>query len=56
VTDYCDVTASGASGVQITVNKELSAKVSGASDINYKGAGLIRDLKSTGASSIKKRS
>lgn len=56
VTDYCDITASGASGVDITVNKELSAKVSGASDINYKGAGLIRDLKSSGASSIKKRS
>lgn len=56
VTDYCDVTASGASGVDITVNKELSAHVSGASDINYKGTGLIRDLKSSGASSIKKRS
>lgn len=56
VTDYCDINASGASGVKITVNKELSAKVSGASDINYKGSGLIRDLKSTGASSIKKRS
>ena len=56
VTDYCDITASGASGVDITVNKELSARVSGASDINYKGAGLIRDLKSSGASSIKKRS
>ncbi|MBS1574278.1 MAG: DUF2807 domain-containing protein [Bacteroidetes bacterium] len=56
VTDYCDITASGASGVDITVNKELSANVSGASDINYKGTGLIRDLKSSGASSIKKRS
>ncbi|MES1216686.1 MAG: head GIN domain-containing protein, partial [Bacteroidota bacterium] len=56
VTEYCDISASGASGVKITVNKELSAKVSGASDINYKGTGLIRDLKSSGASSIKKRS
>jgi len=56
VTDYCDIKASGASGVDITVNKELSANVSGASDVNYKGAGLIRDLKSSGASSIKKRS
>ena len=43
VTDYCDIKASGASGVKITVNKELSARVSGASDINYKGTGLIRD-------------
>jgi hypothetical protein len=56
VTDYCDISASGASGVKITVNKELSARVSGASDINYKGDGMIRDLKSSGASSIKKRS
>ncbi|MCW3120435.1 MAG: hypothetical protein JWM28_4517 [Chitinophagaceae bacterium] len=56
ITDYCNISASGASGVKITVNKELSAKVSGASDINYKGDGLIRDLKSSGASSIKKRS
>jgi len=56
VTDYCDIKASGASGVDITVNKELSANVSGASDVNYRGAGLIRDLKSSGASSIKKRS
>ncbi|MGC4036533.1 MAG: head GIN domain-containing protein [Chitinophagaceae bacterium] len=56
VTDYCDISASGASGVDITVNKELSATVSGASDINYRGTGMIRDLKSSGASSIKKRS
>jgi hypothetical protein len=52
VTDFCSVKASGASGIRITVNKELSAQASGASDIIYKGDGLIRDLKSSGASSV----
>jgi hypothetical protein len=51
-TDYCKVTASGASDIKITVNKELSATASGASDIDYKGAGVIRDIKTSGASSI----
>jgi hypothetical protein len=51
-TDYCDVNVSGASGVQITVNKELSARASGASDVRYKGDGLIRDIKTSGASSV----
>ncbi len=51
-TDYCNVKASGASGIKITVNKELSATASGASDIDYKGTGVIRDIKTSGASSI----
>jgi hypothetical protein len=51
-TDYCDVKASGASGIRITVNKELSAEASGASDIDYKGQGLIKDIKTSGASSV----
>lgn len=55
-TDYCDAEVSGASAVQITVNKELSARASGASDIRYKGAGLIRDIKTSGASSVSRRS
>lgn len=51
-TDYCNARASGASSIRITVNKELSATASGASDIDYKGAGVIRDIKTSGASSI----
>ncbi|MEI9808131.1 MAG: head GIN domain-containing protein [Bacteroidota bacterium] len=51
-TDYCNVSASGASDIKITVNKELSATASGASDIDYKGAGVVRDVKTSGASSI----
>lgn len=54
--DYCEVHASGASSISITVNKELSARASGASDIHYKGDGLIREIKTSGASNISKRS
>jgi hypothetical protein len=56
VTDYCNVEASGASGVKVTVNKELSARASGASDIGYKGSGLIRNIKTSGVSNVSKRS
>ena len=55
-TSYCIADASGASSVQVTVNKELNAKASGASDIGYKGTGAVVDVRTSGASSIKKRS
>lgn len=54
VTETCDAKASGASDIKITVNKELSAQASGASDVRYKGNGVIRDLKSSGSSSVSK--
>ena len=50
--DYCSAEASGASDIKITVNKELSAHASGASDVDYKGAGVIRDIKTSGSSSV----
>ena len=52
VTDVCNAKASGASDINITVNKELSANASGASGISYKGNGVIKDQHSSGASSI----
>jgi len=52
VTDYCDAKASGASDIRITVNKELSAHASGASNVQYRGEGLIKDLRTSGASSV----
>jgi hypothetical protein len=55
-TTTCNVDASGASGVRITVDKELSAKLSGASNVSYKGAAMIRDIKTSGASSISRKS
>lgn len=51
-TDFCNAEVSGASSVKITVNKELSAKATGASDLRYQGEGLIRDIKTSGASSV----
>lgn len=51
-TDNCVVDASGASDVKITVNKELKARASGASGIYYRGDGVIKDIKSSGASTI----
>src|ERR1700744_6479886 len=54
VTDDCDVHASGASDIRITINKELSADVSGASSGYFRGAGVIRESHSSGASNVKK--
>ncbi len=52
--DICNLQASCGSDVYITINKELTADASGGSDVHYKGAGLIRDVKSSGSSSVKK--
>ncbi len=54
-TDYTKIDASGASSIRITVNKELNARASGASSISYKGDGLIKDLNSSGAASVKRK-
>jgi hypothetical protein len=54
VTDFCNAKLTGASDVKITVNKELSANATGASDIKYKGTAAIKEVHSSGASSIKK--
>ena len=56
IVDYCDAKASGASDINITVNKELNVHASGASDIFYKGDCVIRDMHSSGASTVKRRS
>jgi len=53
--DFCNAEVSGASDIQITVNKEISASASGASDIRYKGKGVVRNVKTSGASSISRR-
>src|SRR2546423_4107185 len=55
-TENCSAHASGASDIQITVNKELNAHASGASSIYYKGSAVIKELHSSGASSVSKRS
>ncbi len=54
MTEFCEARASGASDIKITVNKELKVQASGASDVDYKGEAVIRDLKTSGASSVSK--
>ncbi len=53
-TKNCTVKASGASDIKITVQTELNARASGASSVLYKGSGVIKEMKSSGASSVKK--
>lgn len=55
VTDYCTVNASGASDINITVNKELNANASGASNINYKGNATVKENQARGASNISRK-
>lgn len=54
VTENCSAKASGASDIKITVNKEINAQASGASDVRFKGEGVIKELKSSGSSSVSK--
>ena len=54
VTDNCDIEASGSSDIKITVNRELKAKASGASDISYKGEPNVKEVRTSGASDIKR--
>ncbi|HVM89148.1 MAG TPA: head GIN domain-containing protein [Puia sp.] len=55
VTENCTARASGASDIYITVNKELNVHAIGASDVGYKGTAVIRDLHTSGASSVSKK-
>jgi hypothetical protein len=55
ITENCTAKATGASDINITVNKELNVHASGASDVYYKGSCVIRDLHSSGASTVAKR-
>lgn len=55
-TGSCTAHVSGASDVRITVNKELTIHASGASSVYYKGDGVIREMHSSGASSVSKKS
>ena len=54
-TDICTAKASGASDINITVNKELNAHASGASEIYYQGSGIIKESHTSGASNIGKK-
>ena len=53
--EVCNAEASGASDIWVTINKELNANASGASSIQYRGNGVVRNLKTGGASSISRK-
>jgi len=55
-TEFCDASASGSSDIYITVNKELKATASGASDIIYYGDPAVRQATSSKSATIKKKS
>lgn len=55
VSENCDIQTSGASDVKITVNNEIKVNASGASDVEYKGNAKVSGLKTSGASSLRKR-
>lgn len=54
-TDYCNAKATGASDINITVNKELNASAGGASKISFKGTGLIKEIQNSGSSKISRK-
>jgi hypothetical protein len=54
--DVCTIEANGGSDIYITVNREMNANASGGSDVYYKGNGAVKDMRSSGSSSIKKTS
>jgi hypothetical protein len=54
VADNCDIESSGASDVRITVNKEIKANLSGACDVAYRGEAAVREVRTSGSSSVSK--
>lgn len=55
ISSYCKIDASGASSIRVNVSKEMSAEASGASSIQYKGEAIIKDINSSGISSVKRK-
>ena len=55
VTDICHATAFGASDIEITVNKEINARASGASKIYYSGTAALGKVQTSGAGLVEKK-
>jgi hypothetical protein len=53
--NYCDITVSGSSAIEITVEKEMMVSISGSSDITYQGNGVITKQNLSGKSTITKK-
>lgn len=54
--ELANLDVSGASDIEINVNREIKAEASGASSIRYKGNATVTNVKTSGASSINKKS
>lgn len=52
--ENCQINASGASDIKITVNKVLNAEATGATNIDYRGTGMIGEIRTSGASNIRR--
>jgi hypothetical protein len=52
ITDFASLHASGGCDSHLTVNKELRIVASGGSDVSYKGTASVREIKSSGSSSV----
>jgi hypothetical protein len=50
----CRIDLSGSSDVSITCNGEMTVSASGASDVKYKGSGVIREVRTSGSSSVRR--
>ncbi len=55
ITDFCEVDAGGASKMEITVNKELTVSADGVSKVDFKGTGVIRNMRSSGNAKVTKK-
>lgn len=53
-TDICEVNMSGSGNAELTVNKELSATISGSGNIRYGGSGNLVNSSTSGSGRIKK--
>ncbi|MBC7935151.1 MAG: DUF2807 domain-containing protein [Rhizobacter sp.] len=53
--EVANLDVSGASDIEINVSKDIKAEASGASSIRYKGTASVTNVKTSGASSIKKK-
>lgn len=54
VVNNCDVDVSSGAGVQITMNKEMSAQASSGGAVTYKGNGVIRNIKTSSGGAVRK--
>ena len=54
--DNCNLEVSSGAGIQLTVNKEISAKANSGGFVRFKGNGLIRDINVNSGGSVKRQS